>query len=269
MKYIFTILLISSLFSIGIAQETEIFYENKGEQVLVFAKNPHHCPVSVKLKLTLTNMKAHMNGTEDIFVVPSLQDKYYLTTIERISRTRDSYYHTEFESKYGDVTLINDGQSHIYDLPYKAGKKVMVHQGYNGRYSHKGVNALDFNMNEGEDIFAARGGIVIEVVEHNKSGCNSPSCHRYNNIIVIYHNDGSLAVYSHLKYNGAKVSEGDLVEQGQFIGLSGATGYASGPHLHFMVLHSKFGDNITLQTQFNTMNGVQFLNERENYTKPL
>lgn len=55
----------------------------------------------------------------------------------------------------------------------------------------------------------------------------------YGNQITIQHADGMLTTYSHLSER--LVSEGDSVRQGQIIGRSGATGWATGPHLHLGV----------------------------------
>src|SRR6185295_3881569 len=47
--------------------------------------------------------------------------------------------------------------------------------------------------------------------------------------------DGTLGHYVHLKKAGCQVHIGDKVTVGQWIGLSGNTGYSTGPHLHFAV----------------------------------
>jgi murein DD-endopeptidase MepM/ murein hydrolase activator NlpD len=55
----------------------------------------------------------------------------------------------------------------------------------------------------------------------------------YGNKIIINHNNGMRTVYAHL--NSISVSVGDVVQKGSSIGVMGATGDATGVHLHFEV----------------------------------
>ncbi|MES2945318.1 MAG: peptidoglycan DD-metalloendopeptidase family protein [Pseudomonadota bacterium] len=53
----------------------------------------------------------------------------------------------------------------------------------------------------------------------------------YGNVVFIKHSNGHETVYAHL--SKLMVQRGQAVSQGQTIGLVGATGWATGPHLHF------------------------------------
>jgi murein DD-endopeptidase MepM/ murein hydrolase activator NlpD len=53
----------------------------------------------------------------------------------------------------------------------------------------------------------------------------------YGNVVFIQHRNGHETVYAHL--SKISVQRGQRVDQGQTIGLVGATGWATGPHLHF------------------------------------
>jgi murein DD-endopeptidase MepM/ murein hydrolase activator NlpD len=53
----------------------------------------------------------------------------------------------------------------------------------------------------------------------------------YGNTVVVRHNASQVTVYAHL--SRVDVRKGSRVEQGQRVGAVGATGWATGPHLHF------------------------------------
>src|SRR5262249_35417178 len=151
-----------------------------------------------------------------------------------------------------------------YDLPFQKGKNYLVFQGYNGSFSHKNENSIDFTMPEGSEILAARDGIVVKVVQNNTESCPGEECKKYNNMIFILHPDGTFADYAHIRYNGSKVKVGDSVKKRDVIAYSGNVGWSSGPHLHFGCFIPDFGKWITIPTKFRIDNGDKsaFLEEK-------
>lgn len=119
-----------------------------------------------------------------------------------------------------------------YRLPYEEGKTYPLTQGNGGSLSHTGYceYAFDFGMPEGTKVCAAREGKVVFVREDLVRGGTGGG-----NQIKVDHGDGTFGLYFHLKHLGAWVEVGDGVLQGDVIGLSGATGNVTGPHLHFQV----------------------------------
>jgi murein DD-endopeptidase MepM/ murein hydrolase activator NlpD len=125
----------------------------------------------------------------------------------------------------------------VYMLPYASGRSYRVLQGFGSRFSHTGTEqfAVDFKMNEGTPVHAARSGIVARIEESNSRGCWSDECAGEANYIVILHDDETTGEYYHLQQDGVLVEAGDRVSAGQLIGLSGNTGHSALPHLHFGV----------------------------------
>lgn len=155
--------------------------------------------------------------------------------------------------------IIKDDTSYVYSLPYEKGKTFRVIQGYFSPFTHAERAALDFNMKPGTRIAAAREGIVVRVKEDGAKGGFNKKYRSEGNNIVIQHADGSRAGYWHLQQNGALVNVGDTVKQGQVIALSGKTGYAAVPHLHFLVWRSGVGQWQQLATRFQTSRGIKYL----------
>lgn len=143
------------------------------------------------------------------------------------------------EEKLGIPDSCNDDSD--YKLPFACKTQQTCSQGNFGS-SHQGSQAYawDFAMPRGTPVHAARGGKIayIEVRSPKGSQCYDPpplleACHNKANFIGVKHGDGTVALYMHLRE--MKVKKGDVVTQGQLIGLSGNSGYTSGPHLHFQL----------------------------------
>ncbi len=89
-------------------------------------------------------------------------------------------------------------------------------------------NGMDFAARIGTPIKASLGGVVLDTESvHTKAGC------QYGKWVLIKHANGLSTIYGHLSH--VYVQPGSAVTTGQVIGLSGDTGYATGPHLHFGV----------------------------------
>lgn len=118
-------------------------------------------------------------------------------------------------------------------------RRMRIDQGYGGAFSHADLQnkyALDFAAEEGTPVIAARGGVVMQVEsDFDKAGLNREKYGGRANFVRIVHDDGTMALYAHLKTEGVIVRVGQRVRAGQRIGLSGNTGFTTGPHLHFAV----------------------------------
>lgn len=84
--------------------------------------------------------------------------------------------------------------------------------------AHTGV---DFAARHGTRVLAVADGHVMHAGWRNG----------YGNTVEIRHGSGVLTLYGHL--SGFAVRSGARVRQGEPIGFVGATGYATGPHLHY------------------------------------
>jgi murein DD-endopeptidase MepM/ murein hydrolase activator NlpD len=114
-----------------------------------------------------------------------------------------------------------------------------IDQGFGGGFSHDDEQnryALDLAAPIGTPVLAARDGIVMQVEsDFARAGLDRERYAGRANLIRVLHDDGTMAVYAHLDADGVLVRAGQRVRAGQQIGLSGNTGFTSGPHLHFAV----------------------------------
>jgi len=93
----------------------------------------------------------------------------------------------------------------------------------NGKSSTSLHYGNDYGIPTGTDVYACATGKVVMAEDRISTGWS----------VVIEHLPGLYSLYYHM--SELSVKEGDMVEQGKLIGKSGATGLATGPHLHWEV----------------------------------
>jgi murein DD-endopeptidase MepM/ murein hydrolase activator NlpD len=112
----------------------------------------------------------------------------------------------DFLAPVGSMVSDSFGTRRVFN-----GKLVSIHRG------------MDFRAKPGSPVLAANSGEVVLARELFYEG----------NCVIIDHGEGFMTLYMHL--SRFRVAEGQKVSKGQEIGLSGATGRATGPHLHMGV----------------------------------
>jgi murein DD-endopeptidase MepM/ murein hydrolase activator NlpD len=84
-------------------------------------------------------------------------------------------------------------------------------------------NGVDFRAPVGTPVFAANSGVVKIAENLFYSG----------NVVIVDHGNLIFTIYAHL--SKIEVTADQQIEKGQQLGLTGATGRVSGPHLHWGV----------------------------------
>ena len=101
--------------------------------------------------------------------------------------------------------------------------------------AHLGV---DYAAPTGTPVRSVGQGVVVVAGTQNGFG----------SVVMVKHNNGQTTVYAHL--SRIAVREGQAVMQGQNLGAVGATGWATGPHLHFEFrVNGQHKDPLTMARQ--------------------
>lgn len=108
-------------------------------------------------------------------------------------------------------------------------------------YNGKGHNGVDFGASIGTPLTAALSGVVLDTGNTDAV----KGCYSFGKWVMIKHANGLNTLYAHLSV--IDVSKGQQVTTGQVIGLSGMTGFATGPHLHFGVYATEGTEIMTLR----------------------
>lgn len=189
-------------------------------------------------------------------VVPALAD-VELVSLRHDDRTRPARFRLEYSAVPGSPNARHSLAAR-YRVPFAADVDWHVGQGFHGRWSHQhpaSRYAVDFTVPVGTPVLAAREGVVMQVQDDWRgSGRDLEGFAHRANFVRVLHDDGTMAMYAHLEYYGVGVKPGQRVAAGDLLGLSGNTGYSTGPHLHFAVLVNDGRDEVSVPFD---MDGVE------------
>jgi len=238
--FAFVCLLASRVFGDDDHTGFRVIQERSEYGVTLVMQSDYCVEYTVTLEATLKNMTS--SRPLPFTVDAAGRNSFVLARFTQTDKGHPPSYHWEYGGRRNSTT--NDAD---YAMPFAPGRYVVM-QGPRGTYSHfagsGSENAVDWDVPEGTTVCAAREGRVVGVRDDSKFSGPDPKLKSLGNYIIIKHADGTFADYHHLQTDGALVTIGERVKVGQPIGLSGSTGFASKPHLHFMVFQAVDGKKV-------------------------
>ncbi|KOS68640.1 hypothetical protein AEA09_08840 [Lysinibacillus contaminans] len=192
-----------------------LWLDDKREKELRVSFDNSNTILGIYLGAFFSYPESDRNYTKNTYIMP-ITDKWLVTwggAIEFLN------YHYIYEN-----------QRYAYDL-------VIMKNGHSYKDSiNENENYYAFNRN----IVAPEDGKVVKVLEGIKDNvpCEMNSSQPEGNCVIIEHKNNEYSMLAHLKQNSIVVNEGEVVKQGQLIGLCGNSGNSSEAHLHFQVMNS-------------------------------
>lgn len=193
-------------------------------------------PVEVELTLAQASNVVSTPALPARFVLEARQQRE-LVRIDVDDPYREASFQVHAAAVPGDPRTRPEAVP--YRLPLASGTRYAISQAFGGEFSHtdeQNWHAVDLGVAEGTPVLAARDGVVVQIErDFYEGGTDRERLADRANYVRVMHPDGSMAVYAHLAFESVRVQPGQIVLAGQHIGDAGATGFASGPHLHFVV----------------------------------
>jgi murein DD-endopeptidase MepM/ murein hydrolase activator NlpD len=237
--------------------EVRVFQRPTADGLSLFADNTYYSPVQIAYQLaSMENLAPDTPETGDM-VLPA-RSETELLFITRGDVTLPMSFEYQFQYIPGDPAARHEPQE-LYRLPYASAESFHVSQAYPDQATHAdptSLYAIDFQMPVGSGVYAARGGIVIEVAsDFYQSGTDRDIDGPRANFVRVHHDDGTMSLYAHLNWNSIRVIPGQRVERGEYLAASGNTGFSTGPHLHFTVQRNQEGAIVSIPIQFAGIDG--------------
>lgn len=196
--------------------------DKDGLFLLAFGRDEQKSPIlSIKDDKQQTNYTLNIaEGNWDIQNIKGIPPR-------KVTPSDSDLRDIEFEQK-----VVRAAQETKSMVPYwKKGFIMPIKGRVSGEFGGQRVmNGVKKNPHAGMDI-AAKAGTEIKASSDGVVTLAQPDLFYSGNVIIIDHGYGLHTIYAHMQE--MKVKRGDIVKQGDIIGLVGQTGRATGPHLHW------------------------------------
>ena len=177
---------------------------------------------------------------EKSFALPLfVQEKEFESGVIALNQTMNKISKDTSPEKVAQSKKLNDiinsiNKDDVYNLkrfiaPVKSTRRTtafaerIIYKYPGGKESTTTHAGIDYGIPTGTEIVAPASGKVMLAENRIATGWT----------VIIEHLPGLYTMYYHM--SGLKVKEGQTVQQGDLLGPSGATGFATGPHLHWEV----------------------------------
>lgn len=179
-----------------------------------FGQNPEKVAVPVEIKhKDFVSETIPLNPTNTSIKTNSTNKRWQqIEKLNKILGTTDESAVYDFSS-YTPPTPITRRTSFFAD------RRIYAYS--NGKSSTSLHYGIDFGVPKGNEVRACAAGKVVMAEDRISTGYS----------VVIEHLPGLYSLYYH--NSELKVKEGDIVQKGDLIAISGATGLATGPHVHW------------------------------------
>jgi hypothetical protein len=262
MKKIFFLFISLISFSVVVSQPVKplkISYVEVADGLYDFyATNPNYFPMQLELKFTeLSNMEADCDLP---YVGTITRGKHKIFTIRRVIIEIPGGFDYKYNTRMGAYPVEHDVDV-VYRLPVERGKVTRA-IGFDLSGSRTPEKILwGFEMEEGDAVCAARGGVVVMLTEPRWRD----SLRIGDNTVTILHTDDTFGKYELMADSSVVVAIGDTVKAGDKLGEVGVTRFTRTPHIRFSVYYVKAPiDSINAKGMRNIHEYVNpvFLNEK-------
>ena len=188
-----------------------------------------NAPGPSKLTLKWTNAAGEHIGTMPFEIVAG---KYRTDVLEvdpeRVHPSKKNIMRSEKEARQVKKAYADGSISGLWEGDFQLPMASEITSAFGNKRVFNGQlksyhNGVDFRAPPGTPVFAANSGVVKMAQNLFYSG----------NVVIVDHGNFIFTIYAHL--SKIEVRAGQQIEKGQQLGLTGASGRVSGPHLHWGV----------------------------------